>query len=192
MFGFMPNQSLQKSVKSMYARLLVFLRLRLAQFGLSNLYQPEQILSEALLRLECALKQGKNIYNHEAWLRTACFLCILEVRHDENKLLNIDININIDETLANTLTSHNLKVEQSEVTETYQILDQVILELQASERELLMMRFYENMSWDEIACKFANRGETISLPALRQRGSRAMRSLRKAYQDQIRLLLSDV
>jgi DNA-directed RNA polymerase specialized sigma24 family protein len=101
----------------------------------------------------------------------------------------------VDEILldsVNTSPCYNIGIDQVETEETYQLLDKVILQLQASERELIMMRVYENMSWDEIARKFANRGEVISVTTLRQRGSRAMRSLRKIYQDQMRLLSKDV
>lgn len=189
MLGFTPNRSLYKPPKPMYARLVVFFRLRLVQFKLNGLYQPEEILSEAVLRLEYALIAGKNIYNQEAWLRTTGYVYILEIRRQESKFTTI--NIDMSETLFKSVhisTSHNIGVDYLATEETYQLLGKIILELQANERELLIMRFYNDMSWKEIARLYANRGESISVPALRQRGSRVLKSLRKVYQDKMRLL----
>lgn len=192
MLGFTPNRSSHKPPKPMYARLVVSFSLRLAQFRLFGRYQPEEILSEAVLRLERALKMDKNIYNQEAWLRTTGFLYILEIWRQESKFTTINIDVNETSFKSvHILTSPNIGVDQLEIEETYQLLGKSILELEANERELLVMRFYDNMSWDEIARHYANRGETISIPALRQRGSRVLKSLRKVYRDKMQLLPLD-
>lgn len=192
MLGFTPNRSLHKQLKQMYAKLLIFFRLRLTQVGLKGRYQPEEILSEAVLRLEYALEMGKNIYNREAWLKTTGFFYILELRRHESKFATLNIDVN--ETSSKSVyiqNSYTIGVEQLETEETYQLLGKSILELQASERELLVMRFYDNMSWDEIAQLYASRGETISVTTLRQRGSRVLKCLRKVYLDKMRLLPPD-
>lgn len=192
MLGFTPNRSLHKPPKQMYARLVVFFRLRLAQVGLKGRYQPEEILSEAVLRLEYALKMGKNIYNQQAWLKTTGFFYILELRRHENKFATLSIDVH--ETSSKSVyiqNSHTIGVEQLETEETYQLLGKSILELQASERELLVMRFYNNMSWHEIAQLYASRGKNISVTTLRQRGSRVLKCLRKVYLDKMRLLPPD-
>ncbi|MBW4604606.1 MAG: hypothetical protein KME29_34860 [Calothrix sp. FI2-JRJ7] len=137
MLGFTPNRSLHKPPKQMYARLVVFFRLRLAQVGLKGRYQPEEILSEAVLRLEYAFKMGKNIYNREGWLKTTGFFYILELRRQESKFTTINIDVN--ETSFKSvyiLTSPNISVDQLEIEETYQLLGKSILELEANEREL--------------------------------------------------------
>lgn len=192
MLRFIPNRSSHKQLKQMYARLAIFFRLRLVQVGLKGRYQPEEILSEAVLRLEYALKMGKNIYNREAWLKTTGFFYILELRRHESKFTTLNIDVN--ETSSKSVyiqNAHTIGVEQLEIEETYQLLGKSLLELQASERELLVMRFYDNMSWDEIAQHYASRGESISVTTLRQRGSRVLKCLRKVYRDKMRLLPPD-
>ncbi|BDA70866.1 hypothetical protein RIVM261_063880 [Rivularia sp. IAM M-261] len=192
MLGFTPNRSLHKQLKQMYARLVIFFRLRLAQVGLKGRYQPEEILSEAVLRLEHALKMGKNIYNQEAWLKTTGFFYILELRRHETKFTTL--NIDVSEISSKSLciqNSHTIGVEQLETEETYKLLGNSILELQASERELLVMRFFDNMSWNDIAQFYASRGKNISVTTLRQRGSRVLKCLRKVYRNKMRLLPPD-
>lgn len=194
MLGLMENRSLHKPLKLMYARLVIFFRLRLAQLGLSGRYEPEEILKEALLRLDRALKMGKNISHQEAWLRKTGFLYILEMQRNESNVDNNDTNIDVNETFFNSIdapTKYNIRDEQLESEENYKLLNEVMQYLKASERELLMMRFTLSMSWSEIARSYASQGQDIPIPTLRQRGSRAVRSLRKAYLEQIRLLPSD-
>jgi RNA polymerase sigma factor (sigma-70 family) len=191
MLGFTPNRSLQKLSKPMYARLVVSFRLRLAQFGLSGCYQPEEILSEAVLRLEHARKLGKDVYNEEAWLRKTGFLYILEMRRNEGKFTTINIDVDSLFKSACILSLHSTEIDHLETQETYQLLNTSIQELQAGERELLVMRFYKNMSWNQIARTHASKGETISVTTLRQRGSRAVKSLRKVYLGKMQLLLPD-
>ncbi|BAZ11328.1 hypothetical protein NIES4071_31540 [Calothrix sp. NIES-4071] len=194
MLGFTENRSSHKPLKLMYARLVVFFRLRLTQVGLSGRYQPEEILEEALLRLDRTLKMGKKIYHEEAWLRKTGFLHILEIQQNQGNVDINDINIDVNKTLFNSIhapTIDNIRDKQLESQGNYKLLNEVILSLKASERELLMMRFTLSMSWSEIARSYASQGEDISIPTLRQRGCRAVRSLRKAYLQLIQLRPSD-
>jgi Sigma-70, region 4 len=189
------NRSPLLLTKPMRAKLLAFFNLRLTQCGLKDRYKPDDILTEAIRRLEFAIAAGellssmaasstldgnipgcKIIHNREAWLRTIGFEYIYEIK----------LNDKISAVNENATISHaaprNICFESSQPYSKHnQLLKQLILQLEPEERKLLEMRLYQNLSWEEIAGIFTQKGGTITYDAIRQRGCRAMRSLRKLY-----------
>jgi RNA polymerase sigma factor (sigma-70 family) len=132
--------------------------------------------AEAMIRLNSAVEAGKPIFNVEAWLRRTGFFYILELSRDNQKYSLVDTCV-----LESTLSAEDNKqlvLEQEEsITEVHQALQ----ELNTKDRQLLQMRFFEELSWEEIQARFALNGESVQLVTLRKRGERAIKALREAY-----------
>jgi Sigma-70, region 4 len=197
------NRSPLLLTKPMRAKLLASFYLRLNQCGLKDRYKPDDILNEAIRRLEFAISSSyptgtpsvngaasstsdgsipfaKIIHNREAWLRTIGFEYIYEIK----------LNDKISTVNENAMISHvghrNICFESSQPYNKHnQLLKELISQLEPEERKLLEIRLYQNLSWEEIAGIFTQNGETITDDALRQRGCRAMRSLRKLYKSNL-------
>ncbi len=180
------NRSPLLLTKPMRAKLLASFYLRLIQCGLKDRYKPDDILTEALRRLEFAIAvsstpdrsvpSGEIIHNREAWLRTIGFEYIYEIK------LNDKISTVNDSSMIPHVTSRHICLESSQPHHKHnKLLRELISQLEPGERKLLEMRFYQNLSWEEIAGIFTQNGEIMTTSALRQREYKAMRSLRKLY-----------
>lgn len=159
-----------------------FFRLRLSQYGLLGKHEPDDILHEAISRLWSASLAGKDIYNAVAWLRQTGLNIINELSRAKNKYRIID-NPNLDLEL---ILSDEQKHHESEDYELYVQLYQALQELDFADRELIILRFYKQMSWQDIGELLAKNGVPLSNAALRKRGSRALENLRKIFM--VRLL----
>jgi hypothetical protein len=191
------NRSPLLLTKPMRAKLLASFYLRLTQCGLKDRYKPDDILTEAIRRLEFAIPLvssanaasstsdgsipfAKIIHNREAWLRTIGFEYIYEIK------LNDKISTVNENAMISNVGHRNICFESSQPYNKHnQLLKELISQLEPEERRLLEMRLYQNLSWEEIAGIFTQKGETITYDALRQRGCRAMRSLRKLYKSNL-------
>ncbi|MEA5572170.1 sigma factor-like helix-turn-helix DNA-binding protein [Calothrix sp. UHCC 0171] len=169
------NRSPLILTKPMRAKLFASFLLRLTQFGLKDKYTPDDIFTEVVRRLELEIESGKIVYNREAWLRTAGFEYIYQLKCNE-KMSSINGN-----AMTAHITSCSVSFGLSQRQKYSQILQESILQLEPGERKLLEMKFYQHRSWEEIAEILSLNGEKITAVALRQRGCRAMRSLRKLY-----------
>ncbi|BAZ38806.1 hypothetical protein NIES4101_47510 [Calothrix sp. NIES-4101] len=173
------NRSPLIFTKSMRAKLFASFLLRLTQFGLKDKYTPDDILTEVVRQLELEMESGKIVYNREAWLRTTGFEYIYQLRCNE-KMSTIH-----DNAMTTHITSCSVSFDLSRRQKYSQILKELILQLEPGERKLLEMKFYQHRSWEEIAEVLSLNGEKITVVALRQRGCRAMRSLRKLYKSNL-------
>jgi hypothetical protein len=190
------NRSPLLLTKPMRAKLLASFYLRLTQCGLKDRYKPDDILTEALRRLEVAYPFGEASYvsmnpdgcvtcrkirhNREAWLRTIGFEYIYEIKFND-KISSVN-----DSAMTSHVISRHICFESSQPHNKHnKLLKELISQLEPGERKLLEMRFYQNLSWEEITAIFARKGEIITDTALRQRGYQAMRSLRKLYKSNL-------
>lgn len=156
-----------------------FYRLRLNQYGLLGKREPDEILSDAIWRLSKACDSGKKIYNVIAWLRTTGLHIIKEISREETRRRIID-NQNFD--FEEFLPDERLQ-QSSQDTEVYKHLNQALKELDFEDRKLLILRYYRQLSWQDIARKLSVNGVEITTEALRKRGSRALSKLRKIFKN---------
>jgi RNA polymerase sigma factor (sigma-70 family) len=173
------NHFPQLKDKDLLAALRNFYRLRLRQYGLLGKREPDEILNEAISRLSGALESGKKIYNLLPWLRTTGLHVINEISREETRHRFID-NGNID--FEDFLSDERLQQTECDDNELYKRLNKAINELDVEDRRLLRMRYYRQLTWQDIAEKLSTDGfEKTSIEALRKRGSRALAKLRKIF-----------
>lgn len=170
---FMSNQ--------IYKKLLCTYRRSLSQFNLLGRYEPEEVMSEALIRCMDAKTKGKMIYNLEAWLRSTGFKIVQEFSRDSGRA------VLLEQTILESLVSDpsdGLLVLQ--VKEEIHILYNVLKEL--DDGDIIQMKYIENLSWQEVANRLVERtGETVSVDALRQRAARAKKVLVKKFSERFGL-----
>lgn len=165
---------LQENV--MHLNLIKSYRRRLKQYGLYGIYTGEDVLSEAFIRLTLSLRAGKTISNQQAWLRSAGFYYIQELSRKNKKCTSID-NCDLErQCSSNDDIQSSLERQENKIQ-----IEQALQELSSKDRELLQMRFFENLSWEGIAARLAKRGEQVTSATLRKRGERAIVALRKVY-----------
>ncbi len=154
-----------------------FYRLRLRQYGLLGKYEPDDILNDAISRLDKAVKSNKTIYNVVPWLRQTGLNIINELSREQNKYRIID-NPKLDlELILSSEQNH----QESDDNELYMQLYQALQILDSDDRRLVILRFYQQLSWQDIVRKLAEENIYISETTLRKRGSRALATLRKIF-----------
>lgn len=156
-----------------------FYRLRLRQYRLLGKHEPDEILNEAISRLSKAEAAGKKVYKLIPWLRTTGLHIINEISREETRCRTID-NQNFD--FEEFLPDERLQ-QSSQDTEVYKYLNQALKELDVQDRKLLIMRYYRQFSWQDIAIKLSANETKVTTEALRKRGSRALGKLRKIFKN---------
>ncbi len=156
-----------------------FYRLRLRQYELLGKYEPDDILNDAVSRLDKAVKSSKIIYNVVPWLRKTGLNIINELSREQNKYRIIDSQ-KLDLELILSSEQHH---QENDDRELYMQLYQALQLLDSNDRRLLILRFYQQLSWQDIVRRFAEDNIYISEISLRKRGSRALEKLRKIFMD---------
>lgn len=162
--------------------LLKFIHFRLHSFQLDSIYSPFDVLNEAYLRGVQLINSGKKIIHYEGWIRGTCYNIIREMSRSQRKTRyeSLDSHQAHQEIAINLLSEDEL--EALEDLEKYkETLSTSLSLLQPQEREILLLRLIEELSWEEIHDILMNKGNNISTTSLRQKGRRALERLRKLY-----------
>jgi RNA polymerase sigma factor (sigma-70 family) len=156
-----------------------FYRLRLRQYELLGKYEPDDILNDAVSRLDKAVKSSKIIYNVVPWLRKTGLNIINELSREQNKYRIIDSQKLDLELILSSEQYH----QENDDGELYMQLYQALQLLDFNDRRLVILRFYQQLSWQDIVRRFAEDNIYISETTLRKRGSRALATLRKIFRE---------
>ncbi|HBL13787.1 MAG TPA: hypothetical protein DD379_20810 [Cyanobacteria bacterium UBA11162] len=148
----------------------------LKQYHLLSLYEPEEILNEVGSRFKNTLQKGKKVPKPklQAWARSTGRNIIRELSRKEKKYRVIGLNeweVATDEEIS-------LAVEKQE---EFERVHDALKELSAETQGLLKIRFFQGLSWQEIALHLAQKGQNVSVATLRKRGERAINQLREVY-----------
>lgn len=155
-----------------------FVEIRLRQFRLYGRYTSNDIINECVVRLGVAVSQGKAIPCPAGWLRVTALNHIQELYRQEKKTTSYDPVV---------LSALPLGVEaDSDPESQYRLLYESLCALPVDQRELLELRFLQQLSWNIIAERFLERGEFVRSTALRKRGERALMALRRIYLTRVR------
>ena len=159
--------------KESFVLLNHFIKRTLAQFNLKNTC-VEDVISEVYLRGVKVIDSGEEIRNPGAWIRVTGYNVIREMHRQKQK-----------EQPNSELVE--LKVSPQE-TENYQEkelnflkLRHLLQSLNEKDRQILELRFFQDKSWQEVTEYLVSQGETLTVATARQRGSRALKRLKKAY-----------
>lgn len=161
---------------STLADLRIFFRSRLQQFGL-GCYEPDDVINESIVRLDRAIKAGKQILNMEAWIRVTGLNYIRELSRKQKKCQAFD-PLELDKHTQSE--QRDFILEEADTSEHSKVR-QALQELKPQEREILELRFFENFSWQNIAQYLANKGDCATIDALRKRGERAIKRFREVF-----------
>lgn len=142
---------------------------QLKQFRLSRTYDVKEIISEAYAIGIQRISNHEYIYNPRPWMRTTCLNVIRNFRRkqtaSDSPKLDGAICAPGDESIEKMLQQEDLKAIQL-----------AFEKLSPEERRILQARCVEGLPWKEIAQLFSENSG-----ALRQRGSRALKKLRRTY-----------
>ncbi|MFB2967627.1 sigma-70 family RNA polymerase sigma factor [Aerosakkonema sp. BLCC-F183] len=162
---------------STLADLKIFFRYRLQQFGLLGSHEPDDVINESIVRLDRAIKAGKQILNLEAWIRVTGLNYIRELSRKQKKCQAFD-PFELDKHTESEQCDFIL--EEADTSEHRKVRE-ALQELKPQEREILELRFFEKLSWQDIAQYLANKGNCATVDALRKKGERAIKRLRKVF-----------
>lgn len=149
-----------------------FVSIRLYQFPSLCGYTAQDVVNECVKRYCEARTKGKQIPNADGWLRRTALNFIHELSREEKKADACDPVI---------FDSLVIESRDGEVESDYQSLYTAIKVLPKDSQEILELRFFQKLSWEEIALRYLDRGKQIKPSALRKRGERALAALRVIY-----------
>lgn len=148
----------------------------LKQYHLLSLYEPEEILNEVGSRFKNTLQKGKNVPKPklQAWARSTGRNIIREQSRKEKKYRAVGLNeweVATDENIS-------LSVEKQE---EFERVHDALKKLSAETQQLLKLRFFQGLSWQEITLHLTQNGQKISVATIRKRGERSINQLREVY-----------
>lgn len=154
-----------------------FIRGKLFQYRLWRLYDEVAILQEVYARTVDKILQGREITNHNAWIRSVSFLYIRELSRKHSR------NTNVDETLLELLAPAE-DINEGFLTDEMLKIRKAFQDLSSEERLLLSLKTLQDRSWSEIQGIWSASGYgDLSIPALRKRKERALSHLRMIYHE---------
>ncbi len=147
---------------------------RLKQFHLDDIYEPDDVLNEVVIRLmKTPQKEG---LHPEAWAKGIGLNVVRELKRKSTKYQTVEPN-----TLESVVASGeeiSLALEKQEESERVR---EALKDLKLEEQELLNLQFFKELSWQQIADHLARKGRKVSVGTLRKRGQRAKEQLREVY-----------
>jgi RNA polymerase sigma factor (sigma-70 family) len=150
---------------------------RLYTLRMNYFLQEEDVINYVVVSLIETLQSQKYIQYPVAWAKSVSNRFIT---HQYIKLKKSDV-IDFDkvEHLVGCRINHISNLEEEEEEEN---IHKTIKKLKKSEQSLLIWRFFNNLSWEQIATKLSEEEKReIKVATARKRGERAMNELRKRY-----------
>ena len=159
--------------KKSYLNLRYFIKRTLKQFHLNNTCL-EDVISEVYLRGVKLIDSGEEIRNPGAWIRVTAYNVIREMNRQKRKEQpNSEL---VELKVSPQETEHNQEKEQN-----FLKLKHLLESLNEKDRQILELRFFQDLSWQEVTDYLNSQGEVVTIVTVRQRGSRALKRRRKAY-----------
>jgi RNA polymerase sigma factor (sigma-70 family) len=153
------------------------INIRLCQFNLISRYTPEDIIIEVISRWHKTFEKRKQVPSVAGWMRVTALNCIRELKRQEQKADLYDPSV-----LATKISNNENSIVLEDVEDNrYQCVRTAMSQLSEDKRELLELRFIQELSWDEVAAYYAGQGKKFKVTALRKRGQRALEDLRKVF-----------
>jgi RNA polymerase sigma factor (sigma-70 family) len=155
--------------------MLAFIKRSLKQFNLVDSYSAHEILSDAFMRGVERIKRGESIENPLAWIRVTAFNIIRECSRSNRRFSPLE------ESWFECVDTGNAATFD-EFLQQCEWLKAAFAMLNSDDRELLMLKICENLSWKNIVEQYHKRGFVdISEATLRKRKERTLKRLRKIY-----------
>lgn len=161
---------------SRYGHWLIFsTKRKLGAYSLKNV-DPWDVITEAYIRANTAILNGKLIWNSLSWMKSASnYIIQEELKKRDDVTLFADMSLFDDSMKYDPLDVVTQKWTQEDLSSILECI------LQPRDRELLLWRYQQGLSWKQIQEKFISSG-SLSVPtvvALRQQCSRAVKRVRR-------------
>lgn len=185
--NFAPNNQinyyfLQLQKNGVISNLRNYYSIRLRNYGLINTHDADEIIHEALLLLLKALEVDKKIVNVDNWLRIIGLRIIHNLKRIEAKHGNSYKRVLFNFYNEEELLCEQDKWDEIEIEEAHGKIHQALQNLDSKDRELLTLRFCEDLSWEKIAKRLTvDNGTQVSADLVRKRSSVVLKKLRKIF-----------
>jgi DNA-directed RNA polymerase specialized sigma24 family protein len=157
------------------ASFLAFTRRSLKQFHLNGSCTSGEILSEIYIRAAKLVRgQGVKILNPPAWFRKTAYNIIRERHRQQQRFVQLEENA-LPQTGVSLVQDGDLEGDITIMAMAFQLLSE-------EEQDILNRKVIDQLSWQQIRELFVQRGLDISEPALRKRKERALKSLKKIFE----------
>ncbi|NET39205.1 MAG: sigma-70 family RNA polymerase sigma factor [Cyanothece sp. SIO1E1] len=153
-----------------------FIARRLRQYRITEV-DIDYILNEAYMRGCRMIESGKTIDNIAAWLRYTTFRIIQETARNQNKIRNLSEKL-IGE---GEFYVRSESLNAAEVAEQLEIIRIAMQQLGPMDQTIIRLRFFEGLSWQDIAQRLGEDGTVLSQATLRKRAQRALSRLRATF-----------
>ncbi|BAZ15297.1 hypothetical protein NIES4071_71690 [Calothrix sp. NIES-4071] len=155
--------------------LRIYIRNRLYVMRMNNLLTEDDVISYVCVELIKAYNSGKVINSPLAWSKVVSERYIIYQRKKASR--SEPTELEIIELNAN---NQNYYISYDEREE----LNNKMKQLKVATQKILNLRFFQNLSWEEIA-DFLSQQENkqINAATARKRGERALKELRNLYID---------
>lgn len=158
--------------------LLAYVQRLLYQFRISNKYEAKDILIEVYIRGIKQTEAGKSIDIPIAWIKRASLNVIRERRRELDKFE--EWNVEQEPYLEGTDS-----ISEEKCLEALQKMRIAFKRLEPEERQILHLRVVKKMPWKDVSHCLVQSGSAVcSENLLRQRGSRALKKLKKIYEEE--------
>jgi RNA polymerase sigma factor (sigma-70 family) len=137
----------------------------------------EDVVHHVIVSLIEAIESGKEIRNAVAWGKCVAGRYISK----QYKLCCQTIMVESG-TLEFLENIHRQEPSSSFDTDDTEYLKSQIARLEDCDRQIIQWRFFENLSWSEIAVLLSSPTKPVTEQAARQRGKRALDALRSLYE----------
>lgn len=189
-------EAFNKEISSIIKQLSFIKAIHYKCLSFNNCYEPYEVISEAYAIAVDKIRQGQSISNPEAWLRLTIWNLLRnesrKVQKETSKKLSIESNSNnfqnsnlsLQEKIAalpdsnDFYYSRELKEEQEAKNQAYQRVKFSLKLLTEEERQIVDLKYIQNLSWEEVATKIDFSGKISSL---RKRGERLRKKMQKLY-----------
>ncbi|HEY9726614.1 MAG TPA: hypothetical protein V6D50_09220 [Chroococcales cyanobacterium] len=159
-----------------------FIQRSLVQFNLASQFEAHEILNEAYVRGREFIRSGKVIQNPHSWLKSTSLNIIRENSRKQKKEQPIDPEL--VELIPSLRVIEDSVVTHSDIGNKWEALLSSLKALSSTDpmgARLLRLQA-QGLSWKEIRKQLVTEdGEAPSGSTLRQKASRAKKSLRKIY-----------
>ncbi|MDJ0901569.1 MAG: sigma-70 family RNA polymerase sigma factor [Xenococcus sp. MO_188.B8] len=148
-----------------------FIRRTLQQFHLGQV-EFYDVVHEVYVRGTKLIASGEDIKNPGAWTRVTAYNVIREMSRKQQK-----------EQANSELIESQVAPDNCEETKEIElnILKQSLQDLSEKDRQILELRFFQNLTWKQVVTHLASSEEILTEATARQRGNRAVRRLKKLF-----------
>lgn len=154
--------------------LRIHIRGRIHSLKLSSLISEEDIIQYVLISLTETINSGTTVNYPVAWSKLVSERRIQKL-YKKHRLSEATESEIIEYYASQRCDKNSFDNNNDEITKKIQ-------QLKPTSREIIRMRFFEDLSWDKIADILSKReGKQIRVATARKRGERALNELRQIY-----------